>query len=191
MYLFCLGSTCLNYTDPMHISSQCFEKQHSYTAYMGCFPRGKRAAMVHTAALPNFFFVLFFHPYVQCFRVSIITGCEAYSFTTDGFEIFNMRATLKIPNHGIQCTTSGKSTYAHKHKQTHSQSILTASQDKRVNGEDVRKVKRHVDGVRQCEAEEAVVLKQWHGHEHNGPCMDNTRHSMNTTVPAWITQDTP
>ena len=50
----------------------------------GCFPRGKRAATVRR-------YPVLFLSCVQCFRVFHTTGCEAYSFTTDGYGIFNMR----------------------------------------------------------------------------------------------------
>ena len=44
MYLFCLGSVCLNCTDPMHISSQIFEKQHGT-------PRGSVCGSINDALI--------------------------------------------------------------------------------------------------------------------------------------------
>ena len=55
----------------------------------GCFPPGKTSSQ--GTALPSFFFL---SPCVQCFRVSIPPGCEAYSFRTDGYGTFNVRAKL-------------------------------------------------------------------------------------------------
>ena len=52
------------------------------TGNSGCFPRGNWAAIVWW---PYFFFC------VQCFDT---TGCDAYSFTTDGYGIFNMRKNV-------------------------------------------------------------------------------------------------
>ena len=59
----------------------------------GCFPWGKRAAIVR-CYLFFFFQFSFFHT----------TGCEVYSFTTDGCGIFNMRTHL-----GACCTHEGGS----------------------------------------------------------------------------------
>ena len=46
-------------------------------------------ASSHSTALPSRF--CFFLPYVQCFHP---TGCEAYSFTTGGYGIFNVRTNV-------------------------------------------------------------------------------------------------
>ena len=43
----------------------------------------------HSTALPNFFSP----PCVQCFRAFYTTDCEAYSFMTDGYEIFYVNGT--------------------------------------------------------------------------------------------------
>ena len=53
----------------------------------GCFPRGKRAAIVRR--YPDCF--PFLCAVFSCFDT---TGCEAYSFTTAGYGIFNVRTHL-------------------------------------------------------------------------------------------------
>ena len=60
------------------------------TGNSGCFPFGK--ANSHSTALPCFVFC--FLPVsatLSCFHT---TGCGAYSFTTDGYGIFNVRTHL-------------------------------------------------------------------------------------------------
>ena len=54
-----------------------------------CFPQEKRAGIVQTATqlISPFFLCAMF----SCFY---ITGCEAYTFTTDGYGIFNVRTDL-------------------------------------------------------------------------------------------------
>ena len=59
-----------------------------YTENLGCFPWGKRAAIVQR--YPAFFFF----PCVQFFRVSISPAVRHNSFTTDGYGIFNVRTNL-------------------------------------------------------------------------------------------------
>ena len=53
----------------------------------GCFPWGKASS--HSTALPNFCSTI--HAVFPCFHS---TGYEAYSFTTDGYEIFNVRTNV-------------------------------------------------------------------------------------------------
>ena len=54
------------------------------TGNSGCFPLGKRAAIVRRYL--TFLFTL--HAVFSCFHT------EAYSFTTDGYGIFNMRINV-------------------------------------------------------------------------------------------------
>ena len=54
------------------------------TENSGCFPQGKASSL--STALPNFFFHL-----CAMFSCFYTTGCEMYSFTTDGYVIFNVR----------------------------------------------------------------------------------------------------
>ena len=56
-----------------------------------CFRRGKRAGR-QSAALPSFFIILCFC--VRTFSCFHTTVCEAYSFATDGYWIFNVRTHL-------------------------------------------------------------------------------------------------
>ena len=65
------------------------------TGNSSCFPRGKRTAIVRR--YPAFSFFIFFFSFfiimcnVSCFHT---TRCEAYSFTADGYWIFNVRTNL-------------------------------------------------------------------------------------------------
>ena len=53
----------------------------------GCFTPGK-ASSHSTAALPSFVILFLICSVFACFHT---TGCEAYSFTTDGYGIVNVR----------------------------------------------------------------------------------------------------
>ena len=68
----------------------------------GCFPQGKWAAIVwHYPAF--FFFFFFLCVMFSCFHT---TGCEAYSFVTDVYGIFNMHTHLGECLKGGQAQTS-------------------------------------------------------------------------------------
>ena len=77
------------------------------TGYSRCFPQEKAGS--HSTALPNFLSLLVFFMCVvfSCFHT---ISCEAYSFTTDGYEIVNVRTnagecrTLEGVGHKDVCT---------------------------------------------------------------------------------------
>ena len=63
------------------------------TGNSGCFSQGK-ASSHSTALYTQLFFLLFFFFLCAVFSCFHSTGCEAYSFTTDGYGIFNVRKNL-------------------------------------------------------------------------------------------------
>ena len=76
------------------------------TRNSGCFPRGKRAATVRR--YPAFVFPLC--AVCSCFHT---TGCQAYSFTTDGYGIFNVCTNLGAWS---TCIRKGGQTQRSMHK---------------------------------------------------------------------------
>ena len=73
-------------SDSITFLSQCNARQNN----SGCFPHEK--ANSHSTALPSFFGLsLLLCAVCSCFHT---TDCDAYSFTTDGYGIFNVRTHL-------------------------------------------------------------------------------------------------
>ena len=60
----------------------------------GCFSWGKASS--HSTALPRFFSCLVFLPLWTVFSCFHTTSYEAYSFTTDGYGIFNVSTNLGV-----------------------------------------------------------------------------------------------
>ena len=72
---------------PAYIRLENFLVPMQYTGNSGWFPLGKRAAIERR--YPDLFYFL-----CAVFSYFHTTGCEAYSFTTDGYGNFNMRTNV-------------------------------------------------------------------------------------------------